>query len=60
MKFITIATWEPHQRDEMLKRRNEKGRMLPKGIKLLGEYVDASGGRSVSLYESDSAMEGFK
>jgi hypothetical protein len=60
MKFITIATWEPHHRDEMMKRRKENGRMLPKGVKLIGEWVDASGGRSVSLYETDSALEGFK
>jgi len=60
MKFITIATWEPHQRDELVKRRMESGRMSPKGIKILGEWVDVLGGRAVWLYEVDSAMEGFK
>ena len=60
MKFITIATWEPHQRDELVKRRTETGRMLPEGIKIIGEWVDVSGGKAISLYEVDSALEGFK
>ena len=60
MKFITIASWEPHQRDELVKRRMENGRMAPKGIKVISEWVDVLGGRAVWLYEADSAMEGFK
>jgi len=60
MKFITIATWEPQQRDELFKRRMENGRMVPKGIKVINEWVDTQGGRAVWLYEVESAMEGFK
>jgi len=60
MKYITIATWEPHQRDELFKRRMENGRMVPEGIKVISEWVDTQGGRAVWLYEADSAMEKFK
>ncbi len=60
MKFITIATWEPHQRGELFERRMESGRLVPKGIKVINEWVDVSGGRAVWLYEADSAMQCFK
>ena len=60
MKFITIASWEPHQRDELFKKRMENGRMAPKGIKVIGEWLDIQGGRAVWLHEADSAMEGLK
>ncbi len=33
--------------------------MLPEGIKIIGEWVDASGGRAASFYEADSSLEGF-
>lgn len=60
MKFIVIHTWEPHERNEIGKRRLEKGMMLPKGIKILNEWLDVSGGRQIVLFEADSAKECFK
>ena len=55
MLFMSVVTWEPGQRDAMLKRRVEKGIMAPKGVKVVGEWWDASGGRDFLLYEGDDA-----
>lgn len=60
MRFMAICTWEPQKRDEYAARRMENGRMAPKGIKVISEWLDSSGGRQILLYESDSAMDGFK
>jgi hypothetical protein len=53
MLFMSIATWAPEKRDEILKRRMEKGAMVPDGVKVIGEWVDLSGGRSFMVYEGD-------
>jgi len=60
MRFIVIGTWEPHRRNEYAKRRMEKGRMAPKGMKVLCEWLDVSGGRQLVLIEADSALECFQ
>ena len=31
----------------------EKGAMVPDGVKVIGEWVDLSGGRSFMVYEGD-------
>jgi len=59
MKFIGIGTWEPQHRDAYASKRMEKGRMLPEGIKVIGEWLDVSGGRQIILFEADSAMDCF-
>jgi hypothetical protein len=53
MKWISIGTWGPEKRDEITKRRMEKGTMFPEGVKSLGEWVDLRGGRVISLFEAD-------
>jgi hypothetical protein len=53
MLWITIGTWPPEKRDEITKRRLEKGNMMPEGVKVLGEWVDLDGGRVVQLTEAD-------
>jgi hypothetical protein len=53
MLFMSISTWAPDKRDEILKRRMEKGAMVPDGVKVIGEWVDLGGGRDFVLYESD-------
>ena len=55
MLFMSVITWEPGQRDAMLKRRAEQGIMAPKGVKVVGEWWDTSGGRDFLLYEGDDA-----
>jgi len=53
MLFMSISTWAPDKRDEILKRRMEKGSMVPDGVKVIGEWVDLGGSRNFVLYESD-------
>lgn len=60
MRFILIGTWDPQQQDEVVNKRLENGRLVPKGITILNEWLDASGGRSIWLLEADSARECFK
>jgi hypothetical protein len=52
MLFMTIYTWEPSKRNEIIKRRAEIGRGIPKEIKVIGEWTDLSGGRGFLLYEA--------
>ncbi len=60
MRFMLIQTWKPENRDEIAKKRMECGRMAPDGIKVLGEWLDASGGRQIILFEADSSMDCIK
>ena len=53
MLFMNIYTWEPGQRNELLKRRMEKGMVLAEGVKVLGEWTDLGGGRGFLLVESN-------
>ena len=39
MLFVIMYSWEKEKRDEIIKRRLEKGRMVPKGVKVLGEWT---------------------
>ena len=55
MLFMNIYTWEPGQRNEMLKRRMEKGMALSEGVKLVGEWTDLGGGRGFLLVESNDS-----
>ncbi len=56
MKFMIVRTWEPHESVEIAKRRMEKGRMAPEGIKVLGEWLATDGGTQFVLIEADSDM----
>ncbi len=60
MRFILIGTWDPQQQEKVVTKRLENGRLVPKGITILNEWLDASGGRSIWLIEADSARECFK
>ena len=39
MLIVIMYSWEKEKRDEIIKRRLEKGRMVPKGVKVLGEWT---------------------
>ena len=52
MLFMTVATWEAENRDAILKRRAEKGAMVPEGVKVIGEWV--GGPYVVRVFETDS------
>ena len=51
MLLMTILTWEPEKRDEVIKRRAEWE--YPEGMRLIGEWSDLAGGRVFSLVEVD-------
>jgi len=51
MLFMTVFTYEPGARDEVIHRRVEKGAMIPKGMKLLGEWSHVGSGRVFRLID---------
>ena len=53
MLFMNIYTWEPGQRDALIKRRMEKGIALSKGVKKVHEWFDVGGGRGFMICESN-------
>jgi len=55
MLFVTILTWNPENRNEIVQRRAEKGAMIPEGITVVGEWGDLSGCRDVIVFETDDA-----
>ena len=55
MQFISIFTYKPAKRDEVLNKRVE-GLFTPEGAKCLGQWSDVSGGRVVTLGEVDDLM----
>ena len=52
MLFMSIYTWEPENRDEIIKRRVEKGSMVPEGVEIIGEWTDLGGSRGFTIYET--------
>ena len=38
MLFMTVFNYEPQNRDEIVKRRAEKGGLVPEGMKVIGEW----------------------
>ena len=52
MLFINIYSMDPDKRDKVIARRLEKGLMLPKGVKVLGEWSEIGGG-GVMVCETD-------
>ena len=59
MQFMSIFTYEPDNRDEVLKRRAE-GLFTPEGAKRLGQWSAASGGMVFTLFELDDALTAAK
>ncbi len=53
MLFMNVFTYEPDKRDEIIKRRLEKGNMIPEDVKVLGQWTDLGGGRGFIVFESD-------
>lgn len=39
MLFMIIFNYEPQNRDEIVKRRMEKGSLIPEGVKTIGEWT---------------------
>jgi Domain of unknown function (DUF3303) len=51
MLFMSVATWKSENRDEILKRRAEKGSMVPDGVKAIGEWI--GGPYVIRVFETD-------
>jgi hypothetical protein len=54
MLFMAIFTYEPQDRDRVIKRRLEKPEP-PKGVAVKGEWYDISGHRVFCLFEAENA-----
>lgn len=52
MLFMTVYTYEPRDRNEVMRRRVE-GAHVPKGIRLLGEWSHMGSGRVFRLIDVD-------
>lgn len=59
MLFMSIYTYEPDKRDEVLRRRAE-GLFTPEGAKFLGQWSSTTGGRAFTLFEVDSGLAAAK
>ena len=55
MLFMTVFTYGPEKRDEILAKRME-GLHVPEGAKLIGQWSYAGGGRAFTLTESDNQL----
>lgn len=53
MLFMSIYSFEPAKRNEIIKRRMEKGTGLREGVKVIGEWTDLGGGRGFLLIEAE-------
>jgi len=53
MLFMNIYSWDQDKRDEIIKRRLEKGRMFPKGVKVIGEWTAIGRSMGCVLTEVD-------
>ena len=53
MLFLSIFSYTPEKRAQVIQRRLEKGAMDPPGSKLLGEWSYAGGGKVFRLSETN-------
>jgi hypothetical protein len=60
MLFMGIGSYDTDKRDEIIKRRLEKGRMTPKGMKVLGEWSTFGGGQMFILTEVSDPQVAFE
>ena len=49
---MTIYTYEPGQRNEIVKRRLERGTVVSEGVKVIGEWSYIGGGRGFMVLEA--------
>jgi hypothetical protein len=54
MLFMTVYTYEPANREAVIKKRAEKGGLVPPGVKVVGEWSAVSGGRVFRLIEAEN------
>jgi hypothetical protein len=55
MLIMTVYTYEPENREAVIKKRAEKGGLVPPGVKILGEWSAVTGGKVFRLVEAEDA-----
>ena len=53
MLFMTVYTFEPGQRNEVIKRRLERGIPTLEGLKVIGEWIYLGGHKGFMLFEAN-------
>jgi len=56
MLFLIVYTWEPERRNDVIKRRVEKGPLLADEAKVIGEWSAIAGGKVFRLVEITDAL----
>lgn len=59
MLLMTVFSYEPEKREEILRRRAE-GLFIPDGAKLIGQWSAIAGGRVFTLVEVDDPLVGVQ
>lgn len=54
MLFMTIFSYQPERRNEVFKRRLERGSLVPEGMTVVGEWSAIGGGRVFRLVEVEN------
>jgi hypothetical protein len=54
MKFMVIESFKPESKNEIYKRYNEKGRMLPDGLYYIDSWLTEDGMKCFQLMETDN------
>ena len=57
MLYMNIITWEPPQRDAVLKRFATLGVKLPAGWKMMGMWGEVTGGRVFELVDTSDTRD---
>jgi len=53
MLFMAINEYDSENKDAMSERFNEKGLMLPEGVKEIGLWSQVTGARTFGVFETD-------
>ena len=53
MLFLTIFSYDPIKRNEVMRRRLEKGALVPDGMKVIGDWIAVGGGTVYRIVEVD-------
>jgi hypothetical protein len=53
MLFMTIYTFEPGQRNEVIKRRLARGTATPEGVKRIGDWIYLGGNKGFMLFDAN-------
>lgn len=60
MLFMTIFSYEPEKRDEVISRALSKGTMVPEGAREIGQWSSTAGGKVFRLVDIDDPQVAYK